>query len=99
MRVLISGGGVAGTVTALALQRAGIESTIFEAHEPSSGDVGSYLTISPNGLDALDAVGVLPLVKQVGLPTRRRLPKVRCRWFQPFTALRRSSRIRCWRPR
>ena len=71
MRVLISGGGVAGTVAALALERAGIESTIFEAHEPPSGEVGSYLTISPNGLDALDAVGVLPLAKQAGLPTRR----------------------------
>jgi FAD-dependent urate hydroxylase len=62
MRVLISGGGVAGTVTALALHRAGIESTIFEAHAPTRGEVGSYLTIAPNGLDAIDAVGVLPLV-------------------------------------
>ena len=32
MHVLIAGGGIAGSVTALALQQAGIEATIFEAH-------------------------------------------------------------------
>jgi 2-polyprenyl-6-methoxyphenol hydroxylase-like FAD-dependent oxidoreductase len=71
MHVLIAGGGVAGSTTAMALQRAGIESTIFEAHPPTDADIGSYFTISPNGLDALDAVGALPLVKGAGLPTRR----------------------------
>jgi len=71
MRVLIAGGGVAGSVTAMALQQAGIESTIFESHEQTDADVGSYFTISPNGLDALDAVGALQLTKAAGLPTRR----------------------------
>jgi 2-polyprenyl-6-methoxyphenol hydroxylase-like FAD-dependent oxidoreductase len=58
-------------VTAMALQRAGIEATIFEAYPRTDADVGSYLTVSPNGLDALDAVGALPLVTEVGIPTRR----------------------------
>lgn len=71
MQVLIAGGGVAGTVAAMALQQAGISATIFESHPRTNVDVGSYLTISPNGLDALDAVGVLHLVKRDGLPTRR----------------------------
>jgi 2-polyprenyl-6-methoxyphenol hydroxylase-like FAD-dependent oxidoreductase len=71
MHVLISGGGVAGTVAAMALQRAGIGATIFEAHQPAASDVGSYLSISPNGLDALRAIDVLGLVKAAGLPTRR----------------------------
>lgn len=71
MHVLIAGGGVAGSVAALACQRAGIDATIFEAHARTDADIGSYFTISPNGLDALDAVGALHLVKQVGLPTRR----------------------------
>ena len=71
MRVLIAGGGIAGTVAAMALQRAGIEATIFESHPRTEADVGSYFTISPNGLDALDAVGALDLVKRDGLPTRR----------------------------
>ena len=71
MRVLIAGGGVAGSVTAMALQQAGIESTIFESHRRADADVGSYFTVSPNGLDALDAVGALHLAKTAGLPTRR----------------------------
>jgi 2-polyprenyl-6-methoxyphenol hydroxylase-like FAD-dependent oxidoreductase len=71
MQVLIAGGGVAGTVTALALQQAGIEATIFEAYPRADADVGSYLCVSPNGLDALDAVGALELVTRAGIPTRR----------------------------
>ena len=51
MRVLIAGGGIAGSVTAVALERAGIESTIFESHAPTDADVGSYFTVAPNGLD------------------------------------------------
>lgn len=71
MRVLIAGGGIAGSVTAMALQRAGIESTIFESHRQTTDDVGSYLTVSPNGLDALEAIGALHLATDAGLPTRR----------------------------
>ena len=71
MQALIVGGGVAGPVTAMALQQAGIESTIFESHPRIDGEVGSYFTVSPNGLDALDAVGALPLATGAGFPTRR----------------------------
>jgi 2-polyprenyl-6-methoxyphenol hydroxylase-like FAD-dependent oxidoreductase len=71
VHVLIAGGGIAGSVAAMALQRAGIEATVFEAHPRTEDDIGSYFTISPNGLDALDAIGVLPLVTAVGMPTRR----------------------------
>lgn len=71
MQVLIAGSGIAGSVAAMALQQAGIESTIFEAHPPAGTDVGSYFTIAPNGLDALDAIGALDLVKRDGLRTRR----------------------------
>jgi 2-polyprenyl-6-methoxyphenol hydroxylase-like FAD-dependent oxidoreductase len=71
MQVLIAGGGIAGSVAAMALQKAGIDATIFESHPRTDVEVGSYFTISPNGLDALDAVGVLDLVKRDGLPTRR----------------------------
>jgi 2-polyprenyl-6-methoxyphenol hydroxylase-like FAD-dependent oxidoreductase len=41
MNVLIAGGGVAGSVTAIALQQAGIDATIFEAHPKTNLDVGS----------------------------------------------------------
>ncbi|MDQ3691940.1 MAG: FAD-dependent monooxygenase, partial [Chloroflexota bacterium] len=73
MRILIAGGGVAGPVAAMALQQAGIEAAIFESHPQTDADVGSYFTISPNGLDALDAVGVLQLTTQAGFPTRRNI--------------------------
>ena len=53
MRALIVGAGVAGPVTAMALQQAGIEAVVVEAHAAGRGDVGSYFTVSPNGLDAL----------------------------------------------
>jgi 2-polyprenyl-6-methoxyphenol hydroxylase-like FAD-dependent oxidoreductase len=73
MHVLIAGGGIAGSVTAMALQQAGIRATIFESHPRTDADVGSYFTISPNGLDALDAVGALHLAMAAGLPTRRNI--------------------------
>jgi 2-polyprenyl-6-methoxyphenol hydroxylase-like FAD-dependent oxidoreductase len=50
MRAIVVGAGIAGPVTAMALQRAGIESLIVEAHPPSDGEVGSYFTVAPNGL-------------------------------------------------
>lgn len=71
MQVLIAGGGIAGSVAAMALQQAGIDATIFESHPQTDVEVGSYFTVSPNGLDALNAIGALHLVKQAAMPTRR----------------------------
>lgn len=71
MHALIVGAGVAGPVTAMALQKAGISSRIVEAHDADSGDLGSYFTVSPNGLDALEAIGALPVAIREGFPTRR----------------------------
>jgi 2-polyprenyl-6-methoxyphenol hydroxylase-like FAD-dependent oxidoreductase len=73
VHVLIAGGGVAGSVAAMALQQVGIEATIFEAHPRTETDVGSYFTIAPNGLDALDAIGVLQLVTASATPHRRNM--------------------------
>ncbi|WP_033293349.1 FAD-dependent oxidoreductase [Amycolatopsis jejuensis] len=56
MRVLIIGGGVAGTVTAMALQRAGHEPVVFEAHRSGGEDAGAFLTVMHNGMDALRAI-------------------------------------------
>lgn len=70
MHALIVGGGIAGPVTALALQQAGIESTIFEAHAPAEAAVGSYFTVTANGMDALGAVGALDIATEAGFPTR-----------------------------
>ncbi len=69
VKALIAGGGVAGPVTAMALQRAGIEAVVHEAHAPQPGEAGSYLTVATNGLDALRAVGADRVVLANGFPT------------------------------
>jgi 2-polyprenyl-6-methoxyphenol hydroxylase-like FAD-dependent oxidoreductase len=71
MDALIVGAGIAGPVTAMALQKAGISARIVEAHRLDGGDVGSYFTVSPNGLDALNAIDGLPVAIREGFATRR----------------------------
>lgn len=71
MKALIVGGGIAGPATAMALQRAGIEATVLEARPEPTGEVGSYFTVSPNGLHALDTIGALDLARTAGFPTCR----------------------------
>jgi FAD-dependent urate hydroxylase len=53
---LVIGGGIAGPVAAMALQRAGLQATIYEAYKRPTADVGSYLTVATNGIDALRAI-------------------------------------------
>jgi 2-polyprenyl-6-methoxyphenol hydroxylase-like FAD-dependent oxidoreductase len=69
-RALIVGGGVAGTVAALALKQAGWDPVIYEAYEHSAGlNQGVFLTLAVNGLDALAAVDAAETVKELGFPT------------------------------
>ena len=49
---LVVGGGVAGPVAAMALQRAGLGATVYEAYDRSTADIGSYLGVATNGIDA-----------------------------------------------
>lgn len=65
---LVIGGGIAGPVTALALQRAGIHATVFEAYDSSANQAGAMLTLAPNGLAALEIIGADKLVQAVGHP-------------------------------
>ncbi len=55
---LVIGGGVAGPVNAMALQRAGIGATVCEARPGPDDDRGVFLTLQANGIDALRAVDV-----------------------------------------
>lgn len=71
MRALIIGAGIAGPVTAMALQKAGIESVVVETHKRDDGEIGSYFTVSPNGLDALAAIDAMGVAAADGFPTRR----------------------------
>jgi 2-polyprenyl-6-methoxyphenol hydroxylase-like FAD-dependent oxidoreductase len=55
----------------MAFQKAGIEAVVAEGHVRDAGDVGSYFTVSPNGLDALAAIDALAVATAEGFPTRR----------------------------
>jgi FAD-dependent urate hydroxylase len=68
-RALIIGGGVCGPVTAMALQRAGVASVVYETRAYTAADVGSYLTVASNGLAALRAIGAEEPVMAAGFPT------------------------------
>src|SRR3954454_22979159 len=70
-RAIIIGGGVAAPVAAMALQKAGIEAVVHEAHPAPAGDVGAWLGVQTNGLDALRTIGVDDAVREVGFPTPR----------------------------
>ncbi|HEY0138887.1 MAG TPA: FAD-dependent monooxygenase [Nannocystis sp.] len=65
---IIIGGGIAGPVTALALQRAGVTSTVYEAHA-GRDDAGGWLTIAVNGLAALRSLDLHRPVMAAGFPT------------------------------
>ncbi|MFG1792517.1 FAD-dependent oxidoreductase [Nocardia sp. NPDC049149] len=52
-KALIIGGGIAGPVTAMALQKAGIESVVYEAYPHGADDVGAFLALFANGMDVL----------------------------------------------
>jgi FAD-dependent urate hydroxylase len=70
-KALIIGGGIAGPVTAMALQRAGIDSVVYEAYNTSAAlDAGAFLTVAVNGLDALRSLDAHEPVLAAGFPTR-----------------------------
>ncbi len=72
MRVLIIGGGVAGTAAALAADKAGLEPRLFEAYDESAGlEHGVFLTVAANGMDALRAVDAHHVVLDAGFPSGR----------------------------
>ena len=70
MKTLVVGGGIAGPAVALALAKAGIESEVLERRPVVDPEAGSWLTVAPNGLDALQAMDVLEEVRDKGVPSR-----------------------------
>ena len=63
---LVIGGGIACPVTAMALQKAGFEATVYEAHPERTDGAGGGFTLAPNGLAALDVLGLGDLVRPAG---------------------------------
>ena len=70
MRVVIVGGGVAGPAVALAARQRGMDAVVLERRENTDPDAGSWITVGPNGLDALDVLGVLDRVRGHAAPSR-----------------------------
>ena len=69
MKALVVGCGIAGSVTAVALRRAGIDATVCEAYDRSADGVGAYLSLMTNGLAVLDELGLLGEVVARGFST------------------------------
>ena len=63
---LVIGGGIAGPVTAMALQKAGFDAAVYEARPERADGVGGGFSLAPNGLAALDALGLGDLVRPAG---------------------------------
>ncbi|MFI6896665.1 FAD-dependent oxidoreductase [Streptomyces sp. NPDC050256] len=68
-RALVIGGGIAGPVTAMALQKAGFETTVYEAYERNADGVGAFMNIAPNGLNALECLDLAQVVREAGFDT------------------------------
>jgi 2-polyprenyl-6-methoxyphenol hydroxylase-like FAD-dependent oxidoreductase len=66
---LIIGGGIAGPAAAMALQKAGIEAVVYEAHPGGADGVGTFLTLASNGIDALRVIGAGEPALAAGFPT------------------------------
>ncbi|MGH8828607.1 MAG: FAD-dependent oxidoreductase, partial [Jiangellaceae bacterium] len=66
---LIIGGGIAGPAAAMALQKAGIDAVVYEAHPTGADGVGVFLTLGSNGVDALRVLGADEPALAAGFPT------------------------------
>ncbi len=66
---LVIGSGIAGPAVAMALQKAGIDSVVYEQHPGPAADTGSFLTLATNGVDALRTLGAEKPATAAGFPT------------------------------
>ncbi len=66
---IVIGGGIAGPATAMALARAGLEATVYEARPGGADGGGVMLTLAANGIDALRAIDAGTAAVAAGFPT------------------------------
>ncbi|KOV56185.1 FAD-dependent oxidoreductase [Streptomyces sp. MMG1121] len=67
-RVLVIGGGIAGTAAALGLDKAGCDVTVYEAHPDTAADIGAFLTLASDGMRALAQLDATDAVTAIGFP-------------------------------
>ena len=68
---LVIGGGIAGPVAAIALRKAGVDASVYEAYPRPSEGIGGSLALEPNGLAALGVIGAADAVRAVATPITR----------------------------
>ena len=68
---LVIGAGIAGPVTAVALQRAGFDPVVYEAYDTNAHGVGAFLGLALNGISALRTLDMDDAVLNRGFATPR----------------------------
>lgn len=79
LRIGIAGAGSAGLATAIAFSRRGHRVTVLEKH-PSLAPLGAGLLIQPQGIRALQELGLKDQFEKVSLPIRRLLGESHRGW-------------------
>src|SRR6478672_11103372 len=69
-RAIIIGGGIGGLAAAVALGRAGIAATVYEKSS-AIREVGAAIALWPNGVLALDRLGLRAELDAISLPEQR----------------------------
>ncbi len=85
---IIIGGGIAGPAAAMALAKAGLEATVYEARPEGADGGGVMLTLAVNGIGALRTIdpGIAAAAIAAGFPTPQPTPA--SGWARPAPAAR-----------
>ncbi|WP_421915135.1 FAD-dependent oxidoreductase [Mesorhizobium sp.] len=67
--VAIIGAGIAGLALAVMLRRQRLDVSLFEARSREALNEGAFLTLAPNGVNALRALGLAERITALGIPT------------------------------
>ena len=67
MEISIIGGGITGLTTALALQKMGIEATVYE-RSAALNEVGAGILVQPNAMRVLNWLGLRDQIRNLGYP-------------------------------
>lgn len=65
-KIAIIGCGIAGAVLAMALQKCGMSSIIYESHSADQSSGGWFLYLGPNGMDVFKTLGMQDTVRAQG---------------------------------
>ena len=67
-KVIIIGCGIAGPALAMALQKCGIDSRIYESRESPADHIGLFFYLGPNGVNVLKTLGIEDKIREKGHP-------------------------------